>query len=81
MIDSEFEECEDPEIDFEEIVGNIELEWKKGKKRRSPAVIKDLMALTAIKRNEWIMEENPLISQVLSKYPVLKDTKIVSTSK
>ena len=65
------------ECDYDESISNLKLEWKRGKKR-NPAVIKELMARKSVKRNEWIMEESPLVRVVLSKFPVLRDIKVVS---
>ena len=63
---------------YDEDVAVLKLEWKKGRKQRSHAVLKELMNETATQRNKWIIEEKPLISEVIRKFPPLKESRMVS---
>lgn len=64
--------------EYDEIVEQLKLEWKKGKKKRNKSVIKTCMEKTSILRQKWVMEEKPLISQVLCKFPPLRESRQVS---
>lgn len=67
-----------PLEEYEKAVSELLTEWKKGHKKRNNATIKDLMEQTKGQRQKWIAEDNPLISQVLAKFPPLKQSKMVS---
>ena len=61
----------------EDDVLELSVEWKKGRKKRNMATIKNLLEKTRGYRQKWICEERPLIYQVLSKFPLLNDSKMV----
>ena len=42
--------------------------------------IKQLMLKTAPLRKKWIMEEGPLVSEILKKFPALREPRAVSSS-
>lgn len=65
----------------EKCVAELRSEWKKGRKNRNLSTIKSLMEGTRDTRNKWIVHERPLISDVLRKFPSLKDSKVVSSEK
>ena len=77
---AQLDECETlSEDDYEEALAELQTEWKKGKKGgRNHSVIKQLMEKTASTRHRWITDERPLVSQVLEKYPLLKESRMVS---
>ena len=41
-------------------------------------MIKQLMEKTVSTRHRWITDERPFVSQVLEKYPLLKESRMVS---
>ena len=63
--------------EYAQAVSDLKLEWKKGRKGRSQAVMKDLMERTASARRQWITQDRPLVSEVVSKFPVLKQSRMV----
>lgn len=56
----------------------LRTEWKKGKKNRNQSTVKTLMEGTRDTRNKWIVHERPLITDILRKFPSLRDSKVVS---
>ena len=52
-------------------------EWKKGKNKRSQALIRELLEKTARCRRRWITQENPLVSEVISRFPCLRNSRLV----
>ena len=64
--------------EYEKAVEDLKAEWEKGKRKRSFAIIKDLMTKTENGRRTWIMKERPLITDILAKYPCLSSYRIVS---
>lgn len=66
--------------DYEDSIADLNSEWKKGHKKRSRVKVKELMDHTAGMRRNWIVEENPMISQILKSFPPLKESKTVSES-
>ena len=69
-------ECNEDE--YEQAVTMLKYEWKKGRKSRSQATIKELMDKTAQLRRGWIEAERPLVSDVLAKFPCLSQSRAVS---
>ena len=69
-------ECDEDE--YEEAVAMLKDEWKKGRKSRSQATIKELMDKTAQLRRRWIEAQRPLVSDVLGKFPCLSQSRAVS---
>ncbi len=63
--------------EYEEAVQELSKEWKKGKKNRSQAIIKDLMAKTDVGRRNWITKEKPLIADVVLKFPCFSSSRMV----
>jgi DNA primase catalytic subunit len=63
--------------EYEQVVTQLQLEWKKGRKGRSQTLIKQLMEKTSITRRQWITDEKPLVADVLSKFPMLKQSRMV----
>ena len=61
-------ECDEDE--YEEAVAMLKDEWKKGRKSRSQATIKELMDKTAQLRRRWIEAQRPLVSDVLGKFQI-----------
>lgn len=67
-----------PSEEYEERVAELRAEWKKGRKNRNQSSIKSLMESTRDTRHKWIVHARPLVSDVLHKFPSLKDSKVVS---
>ena len=63
--------------EYHDSVKQLCSEWKKGRKKRSRVVVKELMEYTAGFRRKWIVEENPMISQVIKNFPPLMESKMV----
>lgn len=55
----------------------LHTEWKKGKKKRSHSVLLELMEETRGVRQKWISEERPMVSEVVKKFPPLKEYRMV----
>lgn len=68
------------EDEYEAAVKDLQDEWKKGRKGRNQGKIKELMETTLHNRRCWIIEERPLVSQVISKFPALKQSRMVRLS-
>lgn len=64
--------------EYKEAVNALKKEWRKGKKNRDHAVIKNLMDTTFATRRKWIYEERPLVVEVLKSFPPLTSTNAVS---
>ncbi len=64
--------------EYKKSVADLCLEWKKGRKKRSRVLIKELMEHTGGLRRKWIMEEGPMISQILKNFPPLRESRMVS---
>ena len=62
-----------------ETMDELNQEYKKSKRERNHATIKHLMEATKQHRRKWIMEERPLMSEVLDKFPFLASSKQVSS--
>ena len=69
----------DDEDTYEEAVQDLKAEWKKGRKSRSQAKMKDLMSKTGPMRRKCITEVRPLVSDVLLKFPCLTQSRVVRT--
>ena len=69
----------DDEDTYEEAVRDLKSEWKKGRKSRSQARMKQLMSKTGPMRRKWITEVRPLVSDVLLKFPCLTQSRVVRT--
>ena len=52
-------------LEYEQVVTQLQLECKKGRKGRSQTLIKQLMDKTSITRHQWITNEKPLVADVL----------------
>ena len=50
-----------------------QLNKQLAKTTRNKAALKSLMIETAANRRKWIVEDNPSIKEVLSKFPLLKE--------
>lgn len=53
-------------------------EHKKKKKYRNNIAIKQLMERSQGKRRKWIVEDSPLVGEILEKFPLLDTCKVVS---
>lgn len=77
--DCPFDESEDEDMmdeeEYAEAVHSIKVEWGKNCKNRRE--IARLMEMTRKARRDWIMEERPHSTAILSKFPPLKDTRFV----
>ena len=63
--------------EYEKVITELQLEWKKGRKGRSQTLIKQLMEKTTSTRCQWITDEKPLVADILSKFPMLKQSRMV----
>ena len=60
------------------MVRELQEEHKKKKKLRNQAAILQLMERTRGKRRRWIAEKNPLLVEILNKFPLLDTSEVVS---
>lgn len=60
---------------YEVLTDQIVKQYSKTNKNKT--TLTSLMKETAPNRHKWITEENPLISEVLCKFPLLKDFDMV----
>lgn len=63
--------------EYDDAIDKLKAECKKNK-GKNHATIKELMQVTEQRRRKWIEEESPLVVEILSKYPSLTSTKVVS---
>jgi len=74
---------EEPDIgedEYEAAVEELQEEYKikqQGKKGKGHGNIKRLMEITKVRRHQWIHNNQPLISEVLEKFPHLSTNKWV----
>ena len=67
---------ETTEEEYEEAIKELQAEHTKGKKGgKNHARIKELMKQTHAKRQKWIHDTNPLITDVIELFPALLTTK------
>lgn len=59
--DHEEDNIESDEDQYEEAISKLAVEWKKGRKTRSQAIVKQLMDNTNTLHRKWIEEECPLV--------------------
>ena len=74
------EEADIGEDEYEEAVEELQEEHKlqqQGRKGKGHGNIKRLLEITKIRRYQWIQNEQPLISEVLEKFPHLSTNKWV----
>ena len=80
---TELRNGEEPDIgedEYEVAVEELQEEYKKmqqGKKGKGHGNIKSLMEITKVRRHQWIHNNQPLVSEVLEKFPHLKTNKWV----
>ena len=55
----------------------LKKEWKRGRKGQNQAKIQDLMTKTAGPCRQWITTERPMISEVLTEFPMLLGSRMV----
>ncbi len=67
-----------PREDDTHIIEHLQDEMKKRKKDRNIANIQSLTNDTFLERRSWMAEEQPLVSDVLTKFPSLTLRKVVS---
>lgn len=73
----------EPEVDdqeYEEALQKLKSEITKGgshKRGGNNSEVKRLMEITRLKRHQWIREENPLIADVVQKFPHLSSSRWV----
>lgn len=65
------------EEEYEDLVVELAEEWRKDKKDRSMATIKDLFVKTCTKRQYWITKQQPALRDVLAKFPCLSSSRTV----
>ncbi len=65
-------------MDLEDYESSIEL-MKSLDIKRNRAIGSKLMSETRSMRREWIARDNPNVIEVLGRFPLLKDTQIVSS--
>lgn len=75
---SDEENLEHDEDEYEKAILDLAEEWKKGRRSRSQAVVKDLMDKTGPHRRRWIEQDRPMVSEVLSKFPCFGHSRTVS---
>lgn len=68
----------DDDDNYQGAIDELKAEYRKGKKDRNHSTVKQLMDTTLIRRRKWIMQERPLISEVLQKFSPLTTSKGVS---
>lgn len=66
------------EDEYEKAILDLTEEWKKGRRSRSQAVVKELMDKTRPHRRRWIEQDRPMVSDVLSKFPCFVHSRTVS---
>ena len=59
------------EEDYENAVSKLKEEYAKNRKGRKHATIKYLMEVTRQRRWKWILEQSPLVSEVIEEFPFL----------
>ena len=64
--------------EFEEFVGDLAEEWRKDKKERNMATVKSLFDQTANRRRQWIVNDQPLLSEVYDAFPCYSSSRLVS---
>ena len=65
---------------YKEVVSELAAEWRKDKRVRSMATVKNLFDQTSKRRRNWITSEKPLLSDILDKYPCLASSRVVRFS-
>ena len=65
--------------EYKESMDELNQEYKKSKRERNHATIEQLMKATQQHCRKWIVEEHPLMSEVLDKFPFLASSKKVSS--
>lgn len=71
-----------PEDDeYIQAMAELKLECDKQRKKRSQVKIKDLMEKTFNGRRKWIVNDRPLVAEVLKAFPPLGESKDVSSNK
>ena len=71
------EEDDMDDEEYEEVVSELAAEWRKDKRVRSMATVKNLFDQTSKRRRNWITSEKPLLSDILDKYPCLASSRVV----
>ena len=66
------------EEDYEIAVSKLKKEYAKNRKGKNHATIKNLMEVTRQRRWKWILEQSPLVSEVIEEFPFLVFGKVVS---
>ena len=75
---SDEEHHEYDEDEYEKAILDLTDEWKKGRRSRSQAVVKELMDKTGPNRRRWIEQDRPMVADVLSKFPCFGHSRTVS---
>jgi len=79
-----FYEQEDEEVDdeqYDEALSKLEAMYDDQDVKKNPVnrkEVKALMIFTRARRNQWIREEHPLVTEVTTKFPCLKEINWVS---
>ena len=62
--------------EYAENLKKLDLEYEKEKPSRT--AVRQLMKLTIDGRHKWIQDKQPLVDEILTNFPALKDHKTVS---
>lgn len=75
---ADFEDDELSEEEYKQAIEDLKTEWKKGRSGRSQTKLKKLMDQTHKARRQWIMNEKPMVHDIVKKFPPLKHSRFVS---
>ena len=66
------------EDEYEVIIEQLKEEHKKKKKYQNHDAILQLMERSLSRRRKWIVENKPLVIEILNKFPLLDTSEVVS---
>ena len=69
---------DEEDVSYEEMVRDLQSEYRKGRKERNHSVLKQLMEKTRNGRRRWIETERPLVHEAIDTFPCLATSKGVS---